>query len=146
MFEILGLNFPDNTIAETLSENKGFDFDLTKLELTLITGKKKSGKSYFAKRLLLRLIESGVFTLVLDVNQEYQELGLDENGRPNEYFKNFIVLDPTINDVNGNRRPLRIPLNEITTFEENFFKISFANTITKTEPNAKVAKIYPIPT
>ena len=24
------------------------------------------------------------------------------------------MLDPTINDVNGNRRPLRIPLNEIT--------------------------------
>ena len=117
LFEILGLNFPDNTIAETLSENKGFDFDLTKLELTLITGKKKSGKSYFAKRLLLRLIESGVFTLVLDVNQEYQDLGLDENRRPNEYFRNFVVLDPTINDVNGNRRPLRIPLNEITAEE-----------------------------
>ena len=121
LFEILELTFPDNTIAETLSENKGFDFDLRKLELTLITGKKKSGKSYFAKRLLLRLIESGVFTLVLDVNQEYQELGLDENRKPNEYFHNFVVLDPTINDVNGNRRPLRIPLNEITA--EEFIEI-----------------------
>ena len=53
LFEILELTFPDNTIAETLSENKGFDFDPRKLQLTLITGKKKSGKSYFAKRLLL---------------------------------------------------------------------------------------------
>ena len=121
LFEILELTFPDNTIAETLSENKGFDFDLTKLELTLITGKKKSGKSYFAKRLLLRLIESGVFTLVLDVNQEYQELGLDENRRPNEYFHNFVVLDPTINEVVGNRRPLKIPLNEITA--EDFIDV-----------------------
>ena len=114
LFEILGLNFPDDTIAETLSENKGFDFDPRKLELTLITGKKKSGKSYFAKRLLLKLIENRVFTLVLDVNQEYQRLGLDEDDQPNEYFRNFVVLDPTINDVNGNRHPLRIPLNEIT--------------------------------
>ena len=114
LFEILELTFPDNTIAETLSENKGFDFDPRKLQLTLITGKKKSGKSYFAKRLLLRLIERGVFTLVFDVNQEYQRLGLDEDNQANGYFRNFVVLDPTINDVNGNRRPLRIPLNEIT--------------------------------
>ena len=121
LFEILELTFPDNTIAETLSENKGFDFDLRKLQLTLITGKKKSGKSYFAKRLLLRLIESGVFTLVFDVNQEYQRLGLDEDNQANGYFRNFVVLDPTINEVVGNRRPLKIPLNEITA--EDFIDV-----------------------
>ena len=50
-----------------------------------------------------------------------KELGLDEDNQPNAYFRNFIVLDPTINDINGNRRPLRIPLNEITA--EDFIDV-----------------------
>ena len=121
LFEILELQFPASSIAKTITEDMEFDFDPRKLELTLITGKKKSGKSYFAKRLLLKLIENGVFTLVLDVNHEYQNLGVDENNQPNQYFKHFTVLDPTINNSKGNRHPLRIPLKEISA--EDFMNL-----------------------
>ena len=51
--------------------------------------------------------------MIVDCNKRINSQLIDGN-QPNEYFRNFVVLDPTINDVNGNRHPLRIPLNEIT--------------------------------
>ena len=57
---LLGLNFSSNSIAKTISSEKEtqFDFIPNRFGINLITGVKGSGKSYFSKRLLLKLIKS----------------------------------------------------------------------------------------
>jgi len=45
-----------------------------KLGINLITGMKGSGKSYLAKRLLSKLIDQNILTVVFDLNAEYLDL------------------------------------------------------------------------
>ena len=117
--KLLGLDFGEKTIATILSlENKvNFDFLPKRLGINLITGQKGSGKSYFSKRLLLKLIKSGVPTIVFDINGEYQELGKDENGEINEYSDSIKILERKLERPMGGREPFRIPLNEISAEE-----------------------------
>lgn len=116
LFEILDLKFKDGTIAMTLGKDVvEFDFLVSLMGINLITGQKGSGKSYFSKRLLLKLIKAGVLTVVFDVNGEYQFLHQQEDGStPNEYAQSIRILDPSINQPQGSRLPLRIPLQEIS--------------------------------
>jgi len=116
LFESLGLRFQDSVdLCRTLSvEAKGFDILAERLGINLVTGMKGSGKSYFAKRLLLRLIERGVLTLVFDLNGEYVNLWKDTLGKPNEYATRIRVMTPYIRKARMNEMPLLIPLNEIS--------------------------------
>lgn len=114
--KILDLNFGNNSIAKTLSSENpvNFDFEPKKLGINLITGQKGSGKSYFSKRLLLKLIKSGVATIVFDINGEYQDLDKDDNGDPNEFSDSLMFLDRKVERPLGKKEPFRIPLNQIS--------------------------------
>lgn len=116
LFDILGLSFVEDPIAKTLGkEAVEFDFLIRLMGINLITGQKGSGKSYFSKRLLLKLIKAGALTVVFDVNGEYQFLHQQEDGSTlNDYAPSIRILDPSINQPLGIRLPLRIPLQEIS--------------------------------
>ena len=45
--------------------------------ITVITGRKESGKSHLAKILLRGLLEHGAYSIVFDLNDEYGTIGLD---------------------------------------------------------------------
>jgi hypothetical protein len=116
LLEALDLRFegsPD--FGKTLSrEPKGFDIILERLGINVITGMKGSGKSYAAKKLLLRLMERGVLTIVFDVNGEYINLWKADPNTPNSYAQLIKVLVPHLPRAQFNRIPFLIPLNEIT--------------------------------
>jgi len=116
LFEILDLPTNNNAIARTMGKQPiNFDFLPQRMGINLITGQKGSGKSYFSKRLLLRLIEAGVFNIVFDVNGEYQNLHFDESGNENNYVNSITILDPSRNNPQGRSFPFRIPLHELTS-------------------------------
>ena len=101
--------------ASTLSTDpRAYDIPAGKLGINLITGMKGSGKSYAAKRLLLRLIQRKVLTLVFDVNGEYTNLWKQDENTPNDYANYIRVLTPHIRTAKANELPLTIPLNEIS--------------------------------
>ena len=50
--------------------------------ITVITGRKESGKSHLAKILLRGLLEHGAYSLVFDLNDEYAEVGQLRDGTP----------------------------------------------------------------
>ena len=62
--------------------------------LNIITGKKGTGKSHLSKLLVLGLIQHGATVLVLDINGEYTNLGLAEDGTKNEHYGKIHVLSP----------------------------------------------------
>ncbi len=76
LFTALHLSFPDTCdLCTTLSrDQQPFDVLVDKLGINLITGMKGSGKSYLAKRLLLKLIDQNILTVVFDLNAEYLDL------------------------------------------------------------------------
>lgn len=116
LFEMLKITSSKQAdFAETISSlPKGYDVPAEKLGINLITGMKGSGKSYSAKRLLLKLIERGVLTIVFDVNGEYLNLWKRDENTPNEYAPCLKILTPHIRAPKGCEAPLLIPLNEIT--------------------------------
>jgi DNA helicase HerA-like ATPase len=115
LFTLLNLTSNKESIAHTLGrEPIPFTFSLDKMGINLITGQKGSGKSYFSKRLLLKLLEACVFTIVFDVNGEYEKLHLREDGNLNDYAASIRILDTRINTPSGIMLPFGIPLNEIT--------------------------------
>ena len=46
--------------------------------LTIITGKKESGKSHLSKILVSSLVASGAVVVIFDLNNEYEGLGLEQ--------------------------------------------------------------------
>ncbi len=116
LFDLLRLEISnDSDFARVLSSSPSkFDIAPQNLGINLITGMKESGKSYFAKRLLLRLIEKGVVTLVFDLNGEYLHLWKDKEGKPNDYASVIKVMTPHLSAAKSNEVPFFIPLNEIT--------------------------------
>jgi len=116
LFDALGLCFPSSCdFGKTLSsEPKGFEILAERLGINLITGMKGSGKSYSAKRLLLKLIEKGVLTLVFDLNAEYLNLWKADEQTPNKYAGLVKVFTPRLRRAQANEFPFFIPLNEIT--------------------------------
>lgn len=116
LFEALGLRSREQAdFAKTLSTTpKEYDIPLERLGINLITGMKGSGKSYSAKRLLLKLIERGVLTLIFDVNGEYLNLWKKDENTPNDYAKCITVLTPHLRTPRTCEIPLLIPLNEIS--------------------------------
>jgi len=62
--------------------------------LSIITGKKESGKSHLSKILVSSLVASGAVVLIFDLNNEYEGLGMNKDGSKNEFHDRILVLEP----------------------------------------------------
>jgi len=90
------------TIPILIGDAGGEEFyiDATELEgkLSIITGKKESGKSHLAKILATGLTTQGGRVIVFDLNGEYVNLGLLKSGKRHPVMSDkIVVLEPTIN-------------------------------------------------
>jgi DNA helicase HerA-like ATPase len=66
-------------------------------KLTIITGKKGTGKSHLSKALILGLIDHKAPCVIFDINGEYVNLTLSDSGEKNRYYDKIIVLDANKN-------------------------------------------------
>ncbi len=62
--------------------------------ITVITGRKESGKSHLAKILLRGLLEHGAYSIVFDLNDEYSVIGLRRDGSKTPTAHRVRVLRP----------------------------------------------------
>ena len=98
----LGID-PDNfkhriEVGKTAFSNKPFIISGYHLQgITIIVGKKGTGKSHVAKTLLLGLIDNGAHGVVFDINDEYSALRFDSEGGKSPYYEKIISLDPGVN-------------------------------------------------
>jgi hypothetical protein len=99
--EVLGLVRGEAKAPIELGVSFGekFSIDAADLDgsLTIITGRKGTGKSHLAKLLMYELVRMGCYGLVLDVNGEYLSLGVDREGRKSEIADKLVVLRPGYN-------------------------------------------------
>lgn len=63
-------------------------------KLTIITGKKESGKSHLSKMLVKTLVQHGAFVVIFDLNNEYSGLGWNRDGTPSSIHRQVKVLEP----------------------------------------------------
>jgi uncharacterized protein len=63
-------------------------------KLTVITGKKESGKSHLSKLLIKTLVQHGAFVVVFDLNNEYAGLGWSRDGTPSSIHHQVKMLEP----------------------------------------------------
>jgi hypothetical protein len=75
---------------------------------------KGSGKSYLAKRLLLKLIDNNVLTLVFDLNAEYLNLGKADDETLNRYTDRIVTFTPYLAEETNSERILTIPIHELS--------------------------------
>lgn len=62
--------------------------------LTIITGKKESGKSHLSKVLVKTLVQYGATVIVFDLNNEYGGLAFNKDGSPSVVHDKIMVLEP----------------------------------------------------
>ncbi len=63
-------------------------------KLTVITGKKESGKSHLSKMLVKTLVQHGAFVIIFDLNNEYSGLGWNRDGTPSSVHRQVKILEP----------------------------------------------------
>jgi hypothetical protein len=63
-------------------------------KLTIITGKKESGKSHLSKLLVKTLVQHGAFVVVFDLNNEYGGLRWNRDGTPSSVHDRIMVMEP----------------------------------------------------
>jgi DNA helicase HerA-like ATPase len=63
-------------------------------KLTIITGKKESGKSHLSKILAKTLVQHGAFVVIFDLNNEYSGLGWNRDGTPSSIHRRVKILEP----------------------------------------------------
>jgi DNA helicase HerA-like ATPase len=63
-------------------------------KLTVITGKKESGKSHLSKMLVKTLVQHGAFVVIFDLNNEYSGLGWNRDGTPSVIHRQIKILEP----------------------------------------------------
>ena len=100
-------------VGET-KECSQFSIDARALDgkLSIITGKKETGKSHLSKLLVLGLVDYGAAVVVLDLNGEYTHLGFSSDGEKNEHFSKVQVLTPGDNlKITLTQMKLRVMLN-----------------------------------
>ncbi|HZW56154.1 MAG TPA: DUF87 domain-containing protein [Nitrososphaerales archaeon] len=62
--------------------------------LSIITGKKESGKSHLSKILVSSLVSAGAVVIIFDLNNEYEGLALNRDGAKNQLSEKVKVLEP----------------------------------------------------
>jgi DNA helicase HerA-like ATPase len=77
-------------------DNEDFEIFAEDLDgkLTIITGKKESGKSHLSKLLVKTLVQHGAFVVVFDLNNEYGGLRWNRDGTPSPVHDAVRVLEP----------------------------------------------------
>ncbi len=77
-------------------DNEEFEIYAEDLDgkLSIITGKKESGKSHLSKMLVKTLVQHGAFVIVFDLNNEYSGLGWNRDGTPSSIHNQVKVLEP----------------------------------------------------
>lgn len=65
--------------------------------LTIITGRKGSGKSHLAKLLVRELVQHRAKVVVFDINDEYKGIGYRVDGTPSSICNNILRLEPSRN-------------------------------------------------
>jgi len=77
-------------------DNEEFEIYAEDLDgkLSIITGKKESGKSHLSKKLVKTLVQHGAFVVVFDLNNEYSGLGWNRDGTPSSIHNQVRVLEP----------------------------------------------------
>ena len=80
----------------TVDSDWGFAVPAEALDgrITVITGRKESGKSHLAKMLLRGLLEHGAYSVVFDLNDEYGSVGLKKDGSSTRASKGVAVMRP----------------------------------------------------
>jgi energy-coupling factor transporter ATP-binding protein EcfA2 len=63
-------------------------------KITIITGRKESGKSHLAKIIFRGLVEHGAYGLIFDLNDEYGYIGLKSDNTRTSVASNIHVLKP----------------------------------------------------
>jgi len=83
------------SIGET-SSGEPYHISLNNLDgqLNIITGKKESGKSHLSKILVSKLVESGAYVVVFDINNEYGGIAKRTDGRPSEIVEKVSCMRP----------------------------------------------------
>jgi len=101
------------TLGET-KDTTQLNIDATSLDgrLNIVTGKKETGKSHLSKLLVLGLVQHGAPVVVLDLNGEYASLGLENDGKKNQYHNKVHVLTPGSNfKVTLSQMKLKVMIN-----------------------------------
>ena len=62
--------------------------------LSIITGKKESGKSHLSKILASSLVMSGAVVIIFDLNNEYEGLSMNKDGSRNDLSGRIVALEP----------------------------------------------------
>ncbi len=63
-------------------------------KLSIITGKKESGKSHLSKMLVKTLVQHGAFVVIFDLNNEYSGLGWNRDRTPSSIHDKVHILEP----------------------------------------------------
>jgi DNA helicase HerA-like ATPase len=81
-----------------IKQNPNFVVDARTLDgrLSIVTGKKGTGKSHLSKLLAMSLLDHGAPCLILDVNGEYTNLTRRANGEDSRYEGKIAVLTPRL--------------------------------------------------
>ncbi|MCE4608612.1 MAG: ATP-binding protein [Caldisphaeraceae archaeon] len=97
-------------IGSSFIDNSEFTINAYDLQgISIITGKKGTGKSHLAKSLLLGLIDYGAQAVVFDINDEYSNLRYKGDGSRSPYYDKIITLEP--NPLEGSEyKPLKFTL------------------------------------
>jgi len=82
------------TIGECMGREVAINAEDLDGRLTIITGKKETGKSYLTKLLISSLAEYGARIVVLDINGEYVGLSETVEGMRSRLAEKLVVLSP----------------------------------------------------
>jgi DNA helicase HerA-like ATPase len=63
-------------------------------KLSIITGKKESGKSHLSKILVKTLVQHGAYVIIFDLNNEYNGIGWNRDGTPSSINDQVKALEP----------------------------------------------------
>ena len=83
-------------IGRTGSRNQQFSIPAEALDgrVTIITGRKESGKSHLAKMMVRGLVQQGAYCIVFDLNDEYGSIGMKADGSSTDIAKKIDVRRP----------------------------------------------------
>jgi hypothetical protein len=93
----IGKGFYKNQVYLGRTNFSKYDFYISAYNLqgiTIVVGKKGTGKSHLTKSMLLGLVDLGAIGIVFDINDEYSPMTKTIDGEESSYSKKLITLDP----------------------------------------------------